>query len=122
MRSGTTASVITSVTSDEGGTSEARHTRNRAVVRGRMRLSMAPTSVSGHGESEEGAESELHGAVWRRLVLGLTLVLMLGCVATLISPSTKAGANTGTVFATGQVFASVGLGQVNIYDPTSGNQ
>ncbi len=86
-----------------------------------MRLSMALTSVSGHGESEEESPA-LHGTVWRRLVLGLTLVLMLGCVATLISPANKAGADSGTVFATGQVFASVGFAQVNVYDPSSGNQ
>ena len=38
---------------------------------------------------------------------------------TLISSPKKAGADT--VSASGQVFASVGFSQVNVYDPSSGD-
>ena len=48
------------------------------------------------------------------------LVMLLACVGTLISPAKKAGAST-TVFASGQVFASVGFSNVSVYDPSSGN-
>ena len=85
-----------------------------------MRLSMAPTSVSDHGQSREDAGHVLLGGIGRRLTLLVTLVLVLGCIGTLISPAKKAGADT-TVYQSGQVFASVGFSQVNIYDPGSGN-
>jgi hypothetical protein len=85
-----------------------------------MRLSMTPTSVSGHGQSGEAAGHVLLGGLGRRLTLLVTLVLVLGCIGTLISPAKKAGADT-TVYQSGQVFASVGFSQVNIYDPGSGD-
>jgi hypothetical protein len=85
-----------------------------------MRLSMAPASVSGHSQNGEVAGHELLGGIGRRLTLLVTLVLVLGCIGTLISPAKKAGADT-TVYQSGQVFASVGFSQVNIYDPGSGD-
>jgi hypothetical protein len=81
---------------------------------------MAPVSASGHGRSGPEVGSVLPGGLWRRLTLGLTLILVLGCIGTLISPAKKAGADT-TVFQSGQVFASVGFSQANIYDPGSGD-
>ena len=48
----------------------------------------------------------------------LSAVLVLGCIGIAFGSSKPAGA--ATVFAPGQVFASVGGSQVNVYDPTSG--
>ncbi len=50
--------------------------------------------------------------------LTLAVVLVLGCVGLLFSPAKSAGADT--VFASGQVFASVGNSTVNVYDPSTG--
>ena len=52
------------------------------------------------------------------MALALSAVLMLGCIGIVFGSSKPAGA--ATVFAPGQVFASVGSSQVNVYDPTSG--
>lgn len=54
------------------------------------------------------------------MVLALAIVLMLGSLGILLSPSRPAGADT--VFQSGQVFASVGFSQVNVYDAASGSQ
>ncbi len=83
-----------------------------------MRLSMARSSGDGNGIADAGPE--LFSTVWRRVTLLVTAVLILACVGTLISPAKKAGAST-TVFASGQVFASVGFSNVGVYDPSSGN-
>ena len=50
----------------------------------------------------------------------LALVLIVGSVGVLLGSAKPAAADT-TVFAPGQVFASVGNSTVNVYDPTSGN-
>ncbi len=87
-----------------------------------MRLSMARSSGGGTGNwAAQAAAPDLFSAVWRRVTLALTAILILGCVGVLISPAKKAGADGTTTFASGQVFASVGLSQVNVYDPNSGN-
>ena len=52
-----------------------------------------------------------------RMVLALAVALVLGSVGLLFGPAKPAGATT--VFASGQVFASVGNGTVNVYDPSS---
>ncbi len=83
-----------------------------------MRLSMAHSSGAGNGRAD--VAPELFSAVWRRVTLFITAVLILACVGILISPAKKAGAST-TVFASGQVFASVGFSNVGVYDPSSGN-
>ena len=62
---------------------------------------------------------EVHGRAWRRMALALAVILVLGCVGLLFSPAKRAGA--ATIFGSGQVFASVGNSQVNIYDPVSGS-
>jgi hypothetical protein len=54
------------------------------------------------------------------MALVLSIVLMLGSIGVLFGTSKPAGA--ATVFAPGQVFASVGSSTVNVYDPTSGDQ
>jgi hypothetical protein len=85
-----------------------------------MRLFTARASVSGRETTRDEVAPDMFGAAWRRLVMAVALVLVIGCVATLISPAEKAGAD-GTVFQSGQVFASVGFSQVNVYDASSGN-
>ncbi len=90
-----------------------------------MRLSIGRVSA-GHttsGTAHWGDTSDaVHGAVWRRAALGLVAVLILGCVGLLFNPAKPAGAaNPPNPFASGQVFASVGGGTVNVYDPSSGN-
>ena len=81
-----------------------------------MRLSIAGGQAEG-GWDESGSGS--FGAVWRRLALMLSLVLVLGCVGVLFGSAKPAGADT--VFQSDDVFASVGFGGVNVYD-SSGNQ
>jgi hypothetical protein len=53
------------------------------------------------------------------MALALSAVLILGCIGIVFGSPKPAGA--ATVFAPGQVFASVGTSQVNVYDPTSGD-
>ena len=65
-----------------------------------------------------GAGFDVRSAAWRRMALALSAVLILGCIGIVLGSSKPAGA--ATVFAPGQVFASVGSSQVNVYDPTSG--
>ena len=83
-----------------------------------MRLSMAHSSGDRHSTVE--ADLDFFRTVGRRATLLVTAVLLLACVGTLVSPAKKAGADT-TVFASEQVFASVGFSTVNVYDPGSGN-
>ena len=82
-----------------------------------MRLTVAHSSGDGSGTT--AAAPDLFSSPWRRVTLLVTLVLLVACVATLISPAKKAGADT--VFSSGQVFASVGFSNVNVYDATSGD-
>jgi hypothetical protein len=83
-----------------------------------MRLSNAYSSGDRHGGT--AVAPDFSSSVWRRSTLLFTAVLLLACIGTLISPAKKAGADT-TVFASDQVFASVGFSAVNVYDPSSGN-
>ncbi len=55
------------------------------------------------------------------MTLLLALVLLVGSVGVLLGSSKPAGADTPTVFQSGQIFASVGNSTVNVYDPSSGN-
>ena len=61
---------------------------------------------------------DVRAAAWRRMALILAAVLVLGCIGIAFGSSKPAEA--ATVFAPGQVFASVGGSQVNLYDPSSG--
>src|SRR3984957_18669187 len=89
-----------------------------------MRLSIARASAGGHtpGDSEnrDDAGSDLYGAGWRRMALVLSIVLVLGSIGVLFGTSKPAGADT-PIFASGQVFASVGNSAVNVYSQGSGN-
>ncbi len=62
----------------------------------------------------------VHGGAWRRTALALSVVLVLGAIGILFGPARPAGADT-TLFQSGQVFASVGNSQVNVYSQASGN-
>ncbi len=89
-----------------------------------MRLSMALAhSGSGHARADRmenpGAEPA-HSRIRRRLIVALAVALMLGSAGLLFGPAKPAGAST--VFASGQVFASVGSASVNVYDPSTANQ
>jgi Bacterial Ig-like domain (group 3) len=82
-----------------------------------MRLSVAQGHTEG-GWDESGLGS--FGAVWRRMALLLSLVLVLGSVGVILGSAKPAGADT-TLFQSGQVFASVGNSLVNVYSQSSGN-
>ena len=82
-----------------------------------MRLSMAHSSGDRSGTA--AAAPDLFHTLGRRITLLVTAILMLACVGTLISSPKKAGADT--VYASGQVFASVGNATVNVYDQNSGD-
>src|SRR5208283_5475368 len=82
-----------------------------------MRLSVAQGHAA-EGDWDEPSHGSF-GAVWRRVALMLSLVLVLGSVGVLLGSAKPAGADT--VFQSDDVFASVGFGGVNVYD-SSGNQ
>ncbi len=87
-----------------------------------MRLSIARASAGdnspGDATSQVSASFDVRSAAWRRMALALSAVLILGSIGIVFGSSKPTGA--ATVFAPGQVFASVGSSQVNVYDPTSG--
>ena len=89
-----------------------------------MRLSIARVSEGGRTQGSSGGWGDIghhtYGAAWRRMAVGLVTVLIFGCVGLLFSPAKPAGASNPP-FASGQVFASVGGGTVNVYDPASGS-
>ena len=89
-----------------------------------MKLSIARASTGGNARGDvtsfDNVGSDVRAAAWRRMALVLSAVLVLGSIGIVFGSSKLAGAST--VFAPGQVFASVGASQVNVYDPTSGNQ
>ena len=89
-----------------------------------MRLSIARASAGDHTargtEHRDDTGPELSGAIWRRMALALSAVLILGCVGILFGSSKPAGADT-PIFASGQVFASVGNSAVNVYSQGVGN-
>ena len=98
--------------------------RGRAATRGRNET-VDGSSVSGWSQHQrrahwDDARTDVFGAAWRRMALALSAVLILGCVGLLFSPAKPAGAATPGPFTSGQVFASVGGGTVNVYDPVSG--
>src|ERR1700722_2336597 len=88
-----------------------------------MKLSIARTSAGGSATGDAwthgDVEFDVRATIWRRMALVLSAVLVLGCIGIAFGSSKPAGADT--VFAPGQVFASVGGSQVNVYDPTSGS-
>src|ERR1700722_10609466 len=89
-----------------------------------MKLSIARTAEGGNATGNvahfDSVGSDVRAAAWRRIALVLAAVLTLGCVGVAVGSPKLVGAST--VFAPGQVFASVGASQVNVYDPTSGDQ
>jgi hypothetical protein len=89
-----------------------------------MKLSIARTSAGGSATGDtmhrgDGSSYELRAAAWRRMALVLSAVLVLGCIGIAFGSPKPAGA--ATVFSPGQVFASIGSSQVNVYDPSSGD-
>jgi hypothetical protein len=92
-----------------------------------MRLSIARASAAeGHtpGDTlhQDDTWFDVRSASWRRMPLALAAVLVLGCVGILFATPGSAGADTPTVFQSGQVFASVGDSTVYSFDPASGDQ
>src|SRR5271168_2025330 len=89
-----------------------------------MRLSIGRASAGGHtlGDTanREVGGFDVHGAAWRRMALALAAVLVLGCVGIVLGSPKTAGADT-PVFASGQVFASVGNSAVSVYSQGTGN-
>ena len=89
-----------------------------------MRLSMALAHSGGDAYTKRSAHPDgvgaPHGIGRRRMILALALALVLGSVGLLFGPAKPAGAST--VFASGQVFASVGNSAVNVYDPASAKE
>src|ERR1700722_934366 len=89
-----------------------------------MNLSIARASAggstTGDGGDHDGVRSDVRATAWRRMALVLSAILVLGSIGIVFGSSKLGGAST--VFAPGQVFASVGASQVNVYDPTSGDQ
>ena len=89
-----------------------------------MRLSIARTSAGGSATGDamkrDDVGFDVRAATWRRMALVLSAILVLGSIGIVFGSSKPAGA--ATVFAPGQVFASVGASTVNVYDPTSGDQ
>jgi hypothetical protein len=88
-----------------------------------MRLSIARVSAAGgHTDAANRDDSgfDVRGAVWRRMALALAAALVLGCVGILFGSPKPAGADT-PVFASGQVFASVGNSAVSVYSQGAGN-
>src|SRR6202050_818990 len=84
-----------------------------------MRLSIARVSAAGvptPGDTMHPDDIGLdaRGAPWRRMAVALAAALVLGCVGILFGSSKSAGADT-PLFASGQVFASVGNSAGNVY-------
>ncbi len=82
-------------------------------------LGMSRRREQGSGGRSGDTAHETPAPVSALTVTVLSLVLLLAGVGTLISPAKKAGADT--VFSSGQVFASVGFSNVNVYDANSGD-
>src|SRR3984885_6591488 len=90
-----------------------------------MRLSIARVSAAGDhttGDTviRDDTGLDIRGAARRRTALALAVALILGCIGLLFGSSKPAGADT-PVFASGQVFASVGNSAVNVYSQGAGN-
>jgi hypothetical protein len=71
--------------------------------------------------NEYGARSRLLRNRCSRMAATLVACIICSTLALLGSGYADAGTTTAQVFQTGQVFASVGNGTVNVYDSTSGN-
>ena len=86
-----------------------------------MSLSIGRVSAGGHTTSGmtdwDDTRSGVYGTAARHTALALALVLVLGCVGLLFFPAKPAAADgtSGAQFASGQVFASVGNSEVNVY-------
>ena len=89
-----------------------------------MRLSIARASAGSHTQGDTMNRDDtgyaMHGAGWRRMALALAVVLLLGSVGILVGSTKPAGADT-PLFASGQVFASVGNSAVSVYSQGAGN-
>src|ERR1700684_3283618 len=90
-----------------------------------MRLSIARVSAAdGHTPGDtvnrDAIGCDVRGGACRRMAVALAAALVLGCVGILFGSSKPAGADT-PVFASGQVFASVGNSAVNVYSQGAGN-
>ncbi len=89
-----------------------------------MRLPIARASADGHTQAARGTHDDIrcdgqstHG---RPMALALAIVLIVGSLGILVGSSKPAGAAT-PLFASGQVFASVGNSAVSVYSQGSGN-
>ena len=86
--------------------------------------------LSESGQRVDGAESRhrrwsvrraLDGFAATKRIFAAVLAILIVCATfAVLAPAKKAGADT-TVYQSGQVFASVGFSQVNVYDPGSGD-
>ena len=90
-----------------------------------MRLSIARVSAAGvHTAGDpvirDDTGFDVRGAARRRMALALAVALILGCIGLLFGSPKPAGADT-PIFASGQVFASVGNSAVNVYSQGTGN-
>jgi hypothetical protein len=83
-----------------------------------MESSRKRVTVGGAVESLEALRAQ--PLIGRRLVTTVVITFLLAAAALVVSPAAKAGASP--VFASGQVFASVGFSTVNVYDGASGLQ
>jgi len=92
-----------------------------------MRLSIARVSAAGGHTPGDPVNRDdfgfdVRGTAWRRMAVALAAALVFGCVGILFATPKSAGADTPTVFQSGQVFASVGNSTVYTFDPASGDQ
>ena len=87
-----------------------------------MRLSIARVSAAGDHTPviRDDTGFDARGAARRRTAFALAVALILGCIGLLFGSSKPAGADT-PIFASGQVFASVGNSAVNVYSQGAGN-
>ena len=89
-----------------------------------MRLPIARASADGHTQAAPGnpqgdIRCDVRSTHGRAVALVLAVVLILGSVGILVGSSKPAGAAT-PLFASGQVFASVGNSAVSVYSQGSG--
>src|ERR1700691_294210 len=84
------------------------------------RVSAADVPIPGDTMHRDDIGLDVRGATWRRMAVALAAALVLGCVGILFGSSKPVGADT-PLFASGQVFASVGNSAVNVYSQGAGN-
>jgi hypothetical protein len=88
-----------------------------------MKTSRVVTAACQHTGGDPQAGPDQVGSAFRlglrgRATVGMVTMLILSAIGVLFSGGV---AHAGTVTQTGQVFASIGNSNVNVYDPTSGN-